>query len=186
MKKKIIYFNINYSCNNNCIFCYSHNTINKISNNNLSFNEFKSFIEKNEITKSDRIIINGGEPSLHKDINQFLEYASLSKIETLFFSNGRMLKNLNPQFLTSNIRFIIPVHGTREIHDYITGVSGSFEDTLNSLEWLKNNAPHCEVDLKIIINSETIKDEQFLSSINVWKKVPFNNSLHITYNGSRY
>lgn len=180
MKKKIIYFNINYSCNNKCIFCYSHNTINKISSKNLSFNEFKNFIEKNQLTEADRIIINGGEPSLHKEVNQFLEYVSLSKIETLFFSNGRILKNLNTKFLTSNIRFVIPIHGTQKIHDYITGISGSFEETLSSMEWLKNNAPYCKVDLKIILNNETIKDEQFISSINTWKKVPFNNTVHIT------
>lgn len=180
MKKKIIYFNISYSCNNNCIFCYSHNTINKISNSNLSFEEFKNYIEKNKLKKLDRIIINGGEPSLHKEINEYLKYVFESKIETLVFSNGRMLKNLNPKFLTSNIRFIIPIHGNKEIHDHITGVSGSFQDTLNSLQWLKNNAPNSKVDLKIILNNETIKERFFLSSLNTWKKIPFNNTLHIT------
>ena len=181
MKKRIFYFNINYDCNNKCIFCYSHNTIDLFNNKkNLSFVEFKSFLKKNNVTKLDRVVLNGGEPLLHKEINLYLEILSKLEVETLIFTNGRMLKLLNPNNLKSNLRFIVPIHGNKEVHDFITGVSNSLEETLESLYWIQDNAKDCNVDIKIILNKETIQENQFLESVKTWESLAFNNALHIT------
>ncbi len=181
MKKKVFYFNINYCCNNKCIFCYSHNTINSNDVNlSLSFKEFKKFVENNNVNKQDRIVLNGGEPLMHKEINDYLKYVSQLEVETLIFTNGRMLKLLNPINLKPNLRFIIPIHGNKEIHDFITGISGSFDETIESLHWAKNNGHNCLVDIKIILNNETIDENKFFKSVETWKSLPFNNAIHIT------
>lgn len=178
--KKIFYFNINYFCNNKCVFCYSHNTIENSEKNELSLKELKTFIDSNNIHQYDRIIINGGEPLLHSEINEILSYLSLLNVEVLIFSNGRNIKNLNPLFLNKNIRFIIPIHGDKIIHDSITTIDGSFYETISSLEWLKNSKSDCLVDLKIILNNKTIIKENFLRSLKTWKSINFNNALHLT------
>lgn len=181
MKKRIFYFNINYDCNNKCIFCYSHNTLDSIINKNiLTFTEFRNFLRKNNVTKLDRIILNGGEPLLHKEINLYLEFLSELGIETLIFTNGRRIKFLNPINLKSNFRFIVPIHGSKSIHELITCVPNSLEETIESLYWIKKNAEDCKVDIKIILNSQTIQENNFLESLKIWKNLPFNNALHIT------
>ncbi len=181
MIKRVFYFNINYNCNNRCVFCYSHNTVHGNSSEGiLTFQKFKEYVNKYKIKKSDRIILNGGEPTIHKEINEFLKYVYLNDIETLIYTNGRNIGKLSPKYIGNNVRFVVPVHGNSIIHDKITGIPGSYKETINSLKWLKENCKKALVDMKIILNSETIKEEGFTSSFEDWKTIDFNNSIHIT------
>lgn len=180
MKKRVFYFNINYLCDNKCIFCYSHNTNNLYKNNSVSFLELIKVINKYKISNNDRIILNGGEPLLHSEINEILNYLNQTGIEILIFTNGRNIKKLNPKYLNRNIRFIIPIHGDEEIHDYITNIKDSFKETVEGLNWLYQNKIPCLTDIKIILNNRTIQDEEFKKSLKIWKKIPFNNAIHIT------
>ncbi|WP_349405875.1 radical SAM protein [Clostridium perfringens] len=182
MKKRIFYFNINYACNNKCIFCYSHNTKHtELTYNELSFSEFKKYINEKNISIIDRIVINGGEPLLHSEIDKYLRFLSNKNYETVIFSNGRLAKNLDSRYLTNNIRFVIPIHGFEEVHDYITGIKGSFNETLASMNWLTKNTNKCLVDMKIILNEKSIFNlDNFLKSLETWNKVSFNNAVHIT------
>lgn len=182
MKKRIFYFNINYACNNKCIFCYSHNTKHiELPHNELKFSEFKKYISEKNISFNDRIILNGGEPLLHSEIESYLEFLSNNKYETVIFSNGRLAKNLDSKYLTNNIRFVIPIHGSEDIHDSITGIKGSFQDTFSSMLWLTNPENNCLVDMKIILTEKSIyNNENFLKSLETWNKTSFNHAVHIT------
>lgn len=182
MKKRIFYFNINYACNNKCIFCYSHNTKHiEIPHNELRFSEFKKYINEKNVSFSDRLVLNGGEPLLHSEIDKYLSFLSDKKYETVIFSNGRLAKKLDSRYLTDNIRFVIPIHGSEDIHDYITGIKGSFQDTVSSMLWLTKNTNRCLVDMKIILNEKNIENnESFLKSLYEWNQVSFNNAVHIT------
>ena len=180
MKKNVYYFNINYLCDNKCIFCYSHNTNNLKTESIITLKEIIKTINKYKISEKDRLILNGGEPLLHKEINEILNYISNTNIETLIFTNGRNLTKLNPNFLTKNIRFIIPIHGDENTHNYITKDTKSFQETLSSFKWLYENNLPCLVDLKIILNNETIKKLKFEKALKIWKEIPINNAIHIT------
>ena len=70
MKKNVYYFNINYLCDNKCIFCYSHNTNNLKTESIITLKEIIKTINKYKISEKDRLILNGGEPLLHKEINE--------------------------------------------------------------------------------------------------------------------
>ena len=178
MVNKVYYINLNYLCDNICIFCYSHNT-NQLKNSSLTLTKLKSLFEKYSISEKDRIILNGGEPLLHKEINEILNFLHQKGVEILIFTNGRNIRKLDAQCLNKNIRFIIPIHGDREIHNFITKDERSFDDTVDSLKWLADNNFQCQVDIKIILNEKTIEENGFNSSLRVWKSLPFS-SLHIT------
>lgn len=181
MKKRIFYFNINYACNNRCVFCYSHNTKHtETPHNELSFSEFEKYIKVKNISLKDRIVLNGGEPLLHSEIDKYLDFLSNTSYEVVIFSNGRLARNLNSKYLTSNIRFVIPIHGCEEIHDYITGIKGSYNDTLSSMQYLTENN-NCLVDMKIILNEKNIENqESFFKSLETWNSINFNNAVHLT------
>lgn len=181
MKKRIFYFNINYACNNKCIFCYSHNTRHtEAPHNELSFSEFEKYFKRKNISLNDRVVLNGGEPLLHSEIDKYLSFLSNADCETVIFSNGRLAQNLNSKYLNSNMRFVIPIHGCEEIHDYITGIKGSFKDTLSSMRYL-TDSNNCSVDMKIILNEQSIKNqENFSKSLETWNSIPFNNAVHLT------
>lgn len=179
--KRIFYFNINYGCNSNCVFCYSHNTRhNGQSFREVSLDDFVEYLERNNISKNDRVIINGGEPTLHSDFQNILESVLKYNCEVLIYSNGRYLKNFDYSTLNSNYRFIIPVHGYKELHDSITRVSGSFDDMKESLDLFRSDNP-CLVDLKFILNAKMTENQiELKKSLSALMELYFNNAIHIT------
>lgn len=180
--KRIFYCNITYGCNSNCIFCYSHNTQhNRISYKEIAVESFIDYLRGNGVDKNDRIIVNGGEPLLHYQIESLLMQLNKFGCEVLIYTNGRLLKSLNPEILSERFRFVIPIHGYQELHDRITGINGSYNETIQGLQALINPSNKCQVDIKLIINNEMINDyNTFKMSLESLKNVPLNNAVHIT------
>lgn len=181
MEKRIFYFNITYSCNSNCIFCYSHNTYhNGIIHNEIDLNDFEDYIDRYDVSVSDRVIINGGEPLLHTDFMGILKILEKRKCETLVYTNGRLLNEFSFNEICLPIRFIVPIHGNEDIHDKITGVKGSYHETISALKSFENNKKDL-VDIKIIINNEMIKSgNNFNDILYSFNEVYFNNAVHLT------
>lgn len=180
-KMRIFYFNITYGCNSNCIFCYSHNTTHsKKTYNEISSKDFFNYLDENNLNIRDRVIINGGEPFLHSEIEDILKGLQVYGCEVLIYTNGRLVKNFSFEYMTEKYRFVIPIHGYEEVHDKITGVKGSYAETIQSLEYLTEKSK-CKVDVKIIINNLAIKQDlsklKFEASL---ANVHFNNAVHIT------
>ena len=176
----IHYFNITYTCNSNCIFCYSHNTIHsgKVYKE-ISYTEFTDYLIRNKICSHDRVIINGGEPFLHSQIIDILKFLVDIKCEILIYTNGRLLTKYDFSFLNEKFRFVIPFHGYKELHDKITRVKGSYDEMYNGVEHLRKF--NCKVDMTIILNYEMVTDSDiFAKSLQSLETFNFNNALHIT------
>jgi MoaA/NifB/PqqE/SkfB family radical SAM enzyme len=183
MIKRIFYFNITYACDSNCVFCYSHNTKHDSKpRGEIRAEDFKKYLTDNSAALDDRVILNGGEPLLHSEINEILRFLNELGCETVIFTNGRKMRNLDFAFLCDNFRFVVPVHGRESSHDEITRVRGSFSETLRSMEYFVNRkAAGNSLDLKVILNSKMAESaEAFYKTIRELKKIPFDNALHIT------
>lgn len=179
--KRIFYFNIIYSCNSRCVYCYSHNTWrNTLPKSEISVDEFFSYLEKYRLCENDRVILNGGEPLLHSKFDEILSRLNAYRCEVLVYTNGRLLNKLNPELLNENDRFVIPFHGDEEIHDRITGVAGSYRETCHGLSRLKS--ARCRTDIKLIVNNEILaSDSAGKKTIEMMENdICFNNALHIT------
>jgi len=178
--KHIFYFNINYACNNHCVFCYSHNTIVSKKHDECSFQEIQRFLESAKLGPLDRIIINGGEPLLHSEIIEILRYLQAQKCEVLVYTNGRLINSLPVSAFGDNFRFIVPIYGNEHIHDLITRCPGSFKETISSINWSAENTT-ATIDIKNIINNEMIADNYtFDSCLNAFQSLNFNGAVHIT------
>lgn len=177
---RIFYSNITYGCNSNCVFCYSHNTHhNGYTYNEISVKEFIEYLRKANVTENDRVIINGGEPLLHSEIEKLLHELSKIRCEILIYTNGRLLDKLPKKILTNRMRFVVPIHGYQELHDKITGVVGSYEQTLKGLEWISSPGNECLVDIKIIINNQ-MHGIEFKKVMDSLENVKLNHAVHIT------
>jgi len=178
---RIFYFNITYGCNSNCIFCYSHNTKhNKKTFNEISPEAFFQYLDENNLKPADRVIINGGEPFLHSQIDLILKSLQSYGCEVLIYTNGRLIKDFPLDYISEKYRFVIPIHGYEEIHDKITGVPGSYAETLQSLDYLTEKAM-CRVDIKIIINNYMMEqDPDKIKLKDALENIHFNNAVHIT------
>ncbi|WP_075678593.1 radical SAM protein [Roseburia sp. 831b] len=178
---RIFYFNITYGCNSNCVFCYSHNTMhNKKTCNEISSEAFFNYLDEYNLNSKDRVIINGGEPFLHSEIDDILKGLLSYECEVLIYTNGRLVKNFSFEYMTEKYRFVIPIHGYEEVHDKITGVPGSYAETIQSLEYLTEKSK-CKVDVKIIINNYMINQDPSKSKFEAsLANIHFNNAVHIT------
>ena len=182
MNKRVFYFNITYSCNNICVFCYSHNTKLGIKpHNEISISAFREYLERNLVNSGDRVILNGGEPLLHSHINEMFGILQSIGCEVVVFTNGRLLNCINYGILNEKFRFVVPIHGFESLHDEITRVKGSYTETVMAMKCLTESSNGSLVDLKIILNSGMIEnDKSFEKCLQTFSEIPFNNAVHIT------
>lgn len=155
---KIYYFNINYSCNNHCKFCFSHNTFFK-TERNIEPRAIKEVIERYDIKTQDRIIINGGEPTLHPYFKEILDDMFKTGAEIVLYSNGRLIQNdmLCSYVLQRINRVVIPIHGNQAVHDAITQVKGSFSETEQAITQIAKSQYKSKLELKFIVNDLMLK-----------------------------
>lgn len=180
--KRIFYFNITYGCNSNCIFCYSHNTWhNAQPHNEMTVEQFFAYLDDKELSAKDRVIVNGGEPLMHTEIGKILGGLLPYGCEVLIYTNGRMITNYDLSCLNENFRFIIPIHGYEEIHDSITRVKGSYQETIAGLKYLVEQT-NCPVDVKLILNNRMIEEDpsgdRTLQAFE--REILFDHAIHLT------
>lgn len=182
MNKRVFYFNVTYSCNNACVFCYSHNTrLEKQPYNEMAMAAFYEYLKCNQVSSGDRVVLNGGEPLLHSNINEMLEILDTIGCEVVVFTNGRLLNRINNQSLNEKFRFVVPIHGSERLHDEITRAKGSYGETVMAMKHLTDSSNGSLIDLKIIINnSMIITDKSFEECLYAFDEVPINNAVHIT------
>ena len=161
---RIYYFNITYRCNSNCLFCAAdHNSNNDVRE--MSIEEFKRALDDNHVEKNDRIILNGGEPTVHKDFFSFLDIAHAYGVKIDLFSNGIRFQD---QIFTKrvleygNIHIRIPLFGSSaETHDFLTNCAGSFNAVTKGLDNICNRiSDSASLEVKMLLSRATISENE--------------------------
>jgi len=114
--------------------------------------------------KADYVNLTGGEPTIHPDFFKLLAYfrRRMAKTPINLLTNGRRLADRG--FLSDLLRiarppfgFIVPVHGPGpDQHDGITGVPGSFLETMRGLENLFSMAPGRNIEIRLVLHKLTL------------------------------
>lgn len=129
-----IWLVINYVCNNKCIWCYEEGQIAKTMSKKLSF-EIINFLSELEINSLNLI---GGEPTLHPNISEIINYSKNKGISPSLVTNGRKLsdKSFLENLVNSGMKSVgISIEGfNQETHDSITKVKGSYQETIKGIE----------------------------------------------------
>lgn len=129
---------VTYRCNLNCEFCY----VGDKNYDELKTNDTKKILFKiyNE-ARIPSVSFTGGEPLLRHDLCGLIEYATNIGLWTNLITNGTLLdkdvvKGLKDAGLSSAQ---VSIEGsTSDIHDAITGVSGSFDAMIRGIKYLLN------------------------------------------------
>ena len=67
-----------------------------------------------------------------------------------------------------------------ELHDSITGVKGSYYETVRGMQCFEKNVD-CKLDLKVILNNNMVHSEKsFKKTLMSFNNVYFNNAVHLT------
>jgi len=109
----------------------------------------------------------GGEFSLIKEWKEIMSEAKRLGFFISFVSNGTLFSSEDIDFIKSigMIECGVSLHGLKDVHDKVTGVDGSFDLAVNSIQKLQNIG----VEVAILftpnkINLETF--EEFIVSVN--------------------
>jgi MoaA/NifB/PqqE/SkfB family radical SAM enzyme len=142
-EEKRLHIHTSSFCNSGCLFCSDARWANSKPPEALDKNAREDL--KRMRDKVEKVVFSVGEPTLNKNI---IEYLKLSKKygykEIALITNGRKLKDRDfcESLLAAGLNEInVSLHGSRkEIHDKLTRVPGSFDETflgLCNLSFLK-------------------------------------------------
>ena len=126
---------LTYRCNNNCIHCYAGGSR---ETRELSTNEWIRVIDKIFELGIPHIVFTGGEPTLRDDLIQLIRYAEERELVTGLVTNGRKLMDASYVDALVNagidhIQITLESHDEK-VHDGITGVQGSWQETVQGLK----------------------------------------------------
>ena len=152
-------------CNNKCSLCLSNKAIPFQSDLNTIFN----FLEQKQSLEN--ILLYGGEPTLRKDILQIIQKAvTLGAKRIKILTNGRILSDINTLYSLMDagcFLFEIKLWGSNPVvHDKITRITGSFHETISSLN---NLAPIQDkfVAVRIPICKDNYRDIQNIVILSI-------------------
>lgn len=135
MKKfKNIYIEITKACNLNCKFCPSNSNNNK--NEYLSFDNFINIIDQIKDYTDGIYLHILGEPLLHKELFDFIAYAS-KFLKVSLTTNGHLIKNHLDKLINSNLYVLNislqSIHSLDLVDDYFDNLNKLIASRTNKL-----------------------------------------------------
>jgi hypothetical protein len=157
---RLLYFNINYDCNNNCVFCAAGSKQSRASRNELKASQISRALDRCNVGAGDVVVVNGGEPTVHPEIVSILEDATNRGTFVYLFSNGLKLseKGFAYSIVETGVnRIAVPIYShIAETHDLLTRHKGSFADTMRGINNLfsirEQNRYPLEIELKTLVS----------------------------------
>jgi len=149
---------LSYDCNNHCTFCLDSNAHDGTMRDT---NEIKIQIVEGRKKGAERLILSGGEPTMHPNFLDFVKLGSRAgyrKVQTV--TNGRMFAY--PQFLEAAAQngldeITFSLHGhTAKLHDALVGTPGAFEEETAGLKAALASERFI-VNVDIVINKQNIR-----------------------------
>ena len=159
---KRIDLKIGFSCNNLCRFCIQGNK--RYTYPDKSTKEIKTALEKSR-KEAEGVVFTGGEPAFRPQLLlEWVKYAKKIGYKSIQIqTNGRMFayKDYCQDIIKAGANEFSPaIHGSNpQIHDYLTRVPGSWEETVQGIKNLKllgqyilTNSVICKLNYKDLPN----------------------------------
>jgi radical SAM protein with 4Fe4S-binding SPASM domain len=143
---------LTYRCNNACRFCYAHSPYRE--SEEMSTEEIKRIIDMIvDDAKVPSLSFTGGEPTLREDLFELIQYGREKGLRMNLITNGRRCasKEFVQKLVDAGLNSAqVSIEGPdAEIHDYIVGVSGAFEQTVQGVKNLRETDiyTHCNTTI---------------------------------------
>lgn len=155
VKEKRIWVRLTRRCNNGCLFCLDSDSHDGTA---ISTETVQGQIAAGREQGGQRLILSGGEPTIHPDfvdllrLGRKLDYSWLQTV-----TNGRMFayrKFANAALGAGLNEATFSMHGhTPELHDYLVGVKGAFGQAMNGM---RNLLGRCVVNVDVVLSAVNI------------------------------
>ncbi len=91
------YIEITSTCNLKCTYCYNDSGINKVTHMNIDM--FRGILDEVVENSVKKIVISGGEPFMHPQINDFLELTFSKKLLPIIITNATIVTRENMEVI---------------------------------------------------------------------------------------
>lgn len=149
------------SCNFRCSFCFNPELIldsDKLKD--IDEREVFDFLEKQK-KWIDGVVISGGEPTLNKDLPDFIKKIKKMGYLVRIYTNGtnpNMLKQLINEKLIDSIAMDIKAQLNEESYEKVTNVKGILEDVKKSISLIMNSGLDYEFRTTVVPSAHSEKD----------------------------
>uniref|UniRef100_A0A7C3UDC1 Radical SAM protein n=2 Tax=Geoglobus ahangari TaxID=113653 RepID=A0A7C3UDC1_9EURY len=125
----VVVWNITSKCNLRCVHCYAN--VNSVS----EFDAASSLIDDLSALKIPVLLMSGGEPLMHKNIYDIIEYAKSKGIQVSLSTNGTLIdEEVAGKLKELGVDYVgVSLDGIKETHDLFRGVRGAFEKAVEGL-----------------------------------------------------
>lgn len=149
-----VWVRIAAACNEKCLFCLDADAQNgKLISDDIIRSQIQKWYHP---WKYNRIIISGGEASIHPKFSEYIAHAKsvwYDRIQTV--TNGNMFarKEFCDRVVSAGLDEVtFSLHGhTARLHDYLTATPGSFDKALRGLLYLRKFHPHIIINIDIVV-----------------------------------
>ena len=143
IKLRNIAFEVTSDCNLKCAYCYNHwKGVDEIYPRLNSYKKAKQTLKQLfKIADVDRISFTGGEPFLSERFLELVLFCRQNGKDVSIISNGNVgkLDDYQKCILLGVRLFQLPILSAQpQIHDQITGISGSWERSMESITQIRN------------------------------------------------
>ncbi len=126
---------ITYRCNNKCLHCYAGGPR---ETKELTTEEWYRVMDKLLNLGIPHVVFTGGEPTLRDDLSKLIDYTQKIGLVSGLVTNGRRLRdetyfNSLVEAGLDHVQITVESHDPK-VHDKITGVEGSWEETVQGLK----------------------------------------------------
>lgn len=146
-------------CNFHCGFCYNESIVNDDKSiPDVPEEEFFKFLEKRKKVL-DGVVVSGGEPTLQKDLPEFLEKIKKMKFKTKLDTNGsnpEMIKELVKKGLVDY--FAMDIKAPLEDYEKVCNAKVDVKKIQESIELIKNSGIDYEFRSTVLPALHSIQD----------------------------
>ncbi len=148
----IAYLELTLACNIKCKHCYleaDHQNRNK----ELSINEIDKLLDEMAELGVIIIVLTGGEIFLRKDLFEIMNKIRAKGFALVLFTNGTLITEdlCKKLYELAPLGIEISLHGsTKEVHEKITGIEGSFDKSLNAIKLIKKNGMRVKLKSNVL------------------------------------
>ena len=170
---EVIYIELTDRCNLNCAHCGNGES----QNISLPKSAVKNLISDFASCGGKKVMLTGGEPLLHPDLEEILNFTCPRVEETKISTNGYLLSEGFDFLFDNDLGFKISIDGTREIHNSIRKNPESYDRIVSAINKISDKKKNLTLrttlmrenkDSVIPMLFELSKISNGIERINIW------------------
>lgn len=167
---KFAWLELTSQCNHNCLHCFLGEDLNRYKP--FELDKVYQYIDILNDKGISQLIFSGGEPFLHPNIGEIINYVSKYPINTTILTNGTTSNaiKLAPLIKEKDVKIKLSILGKESTHDRIVGVKGSFSKLMKTCALYKDMGIDFEFGYTVNdLNKEDVEDiKRFADELEIF------------------